>query len=151
MRVREGTASDARTIYEIGTECFSDAWREETVAADMEKPHSLYLVAEGEDGILGYACLWLVEDELQLVNIGVRKAQRRNGIASALLEKTEEEAVSKKASLIYLEVRVSNVAAQELYRKFGFKVQAIRKGVYSLPKEDGYIMGKRLEQLVVSS
>ncbi len=147
MRVREGTISDAHTIYEIGTECFSDAWREETVAVDIEKPHSLYLVAEGGSGILGYACLWLVEDELQLVNIGVRKEERRNGIASALMEKTEEEAVLRKASLIYLEVRVSNVAAQELYRKFGFKVQAIRKGVYSLPKEDGYIMGKILKGL----
>ncbi len=147
MRVREGTISDAHMIYEIGTECFSDAWREETVAADIEKPHSLYLVAEGESGILGYACLWLVEDELQLVNIGVRKEERRNGIASALMEKTEEEAVLRKASLIYLEVRVSNVAAQELYRKFGFKVQAIRKGVYSLPKEDGFIMGKSLKGL----
>ncbi len=144
MRVREGTVADARTIYEIGAECFSDAWREETVAADMEKPHSLYLVAEGESGILGYACLWLVEDEMQLVNIGVRKDQRRNGIASALMEKMTEEAIAKKAALIYLEVRVSNVAAQEMYRKFGFTVQAIRKGVYSSPKEDGFIMGKRL-------
>ena len=41
---------------------------------------------------------------------------------------------------LFLEVRTSNEKAQNLYRKYGFKVLGLRKGVYDLPKEDGYIM-----------
>ena len=148
--IREAAAKDAHAIYEIGTECFTDAWHEETVAADLSKPHSAYLVAEKEGAVVGYACSWYVVDEAQLVNIGVSKKERRRGIADSLMKALLAEAKARGMASMYLEVRTSNVAAQALYRKYGFTVKALRKGVYDLPKEDGFIMGRPLAEDPVS-
>ena len=148
--IREAAAKDAHAIYEIGTECFTDAWHEETVAADLSKPHSAYLVAEKNGVVVGYACSWYVVDEAQLVNIGVSKKERRRGMADLLMKALLAEAKARGMVSIYLEVRTSNVAAQALYRKYGFTVKALRKGVYDLPKEDGFIMGRPLARDPVS-
>jgi [ribosomal protein S18]-alanine N-acetyltransferase len=148
--IREAAAKDAHAIYEIGTECFTDAWHEETVAADLSKPHSAYLVAEKNGAVVGYACSWYVVDEAQLVNIGVSKKERRRGMADLLMKALLAEAKARGMVSIYLEVRTSNVAAQALYRKYGFTVKALRKGVYDLPKEDGFIMGRPLARDPVS-
>lgn len=140
ITIREATAHDVHAIYEIGTECFSDAWREETVRNDLKRDGALYLIAERDKEILGYACYWYVLDEAQLVNIGVTPQARRRGIADQLV--TEGLAIAKEKGMtsMYLEVRVSNLPAQALYRKYGFTVKALRKQVYELPVEDGYIM-----------
>ena len=45
---------------------------------------------------------------------------------------------------LFLEVRVTNLPAQALYRKYGLKVVSLRKNVYSSPMEDGYIMTCKL-------
>lgn len=138
----EAAASDADAVYAIGALCFSDAWRRETVAADMARPHSLYLCARRGAEVLGYACFWFVADEAQLVNLGVRPEARRQGLGARLLEAGLAAAEARGMASMYLEVRVSNLAAQALYRAYGFAVQALRKGVYDLPKEDGYIMAR---------
>ena len=63
-----GEARDAQAIYRIGTLCFTDAWREETVAHDLAQPLSRYWVAEVNHQVAAFACFWFVVDELQLVN-----------------------------------------------------------------------------------
>ena len=142
MSIRRAEATDVHAIYDIGKQCFSDAWREETVKSDMKREGALYLVAEEAGEILGYACYWYVLDEAQLVNIGVLPTARRRGIADTLV--TEGLAIAKEKGMtsMYLEVRVSNLPAQALYRKYGFAVKALRKQVYEYPVEDGYIMAR---------
>ena len=41
---------------------------------------------------------------------------------------------------VFLEVRASNIAAQKLYREFGFRINGIRKKYYSDNGEDAYIL-----------
>ena len=83
-------------------------------------------------------------DELQLVNIGVEPAMRRMGIAERLLRSGMEEA--KKCGLTHmsLEVRIGNLLAQHLYKKYGLEIASLRKGAYEHPAEDGYIMTRTL-------
>lgn len=138
--IRAAQNRDVPAIYAIGAACFSDPWREETVRSDLAREGALYLVAEREDEVLGYACYWYVLDEAQLVNIGVMPRARRQGIAESLVRKGLVQAKAKGMTSMYLEVRVSNLPAQSLYRKFGFAVKALRKQVYEDPLEDGYIM-----------
>lgn len=144
ITIGEASAADAGAVYEIGALCFADAWREETVRRDMEGAHSLYVLARRGAETLGYACYWFVADEAQLVNIGVRPEARRQGLAARLVEAGLAAARARGMASMYLEVRVSNTGAQALYRRYGFTVQALRKGVYDLPKEDGYIMARPL-------
>ena len=142
--IRPASAEDIDSIYEIGTLCFADAWRRDTVAHDMEGSHSEYFVAEMDGKVVGYGCFWFVVDEGQLVNIGVRPEYRRQGFAEAILERGLEECRDRNMKTIFLEVRVSNSPAQALYKKYNFRSLGVRKGVYDLPKEDGYIMSREI-------
>ena len=144
ITIRRGESRDAQAIYRIGTLCFTDAWREETVAHDLEQPLSRYWVAEVDGQVAAFACFWFVVDELQLVNIGVEPSRRRLGIAENLLRCGMEEA--KKCGLTHmsLEVRTGNLPAQHLYKKYGLEIASLRKGAYEHPKEDGYIMTRTL-------
>ena len=67
--IRRGEARDAKAIYRIGTLCFTDAWREETVAHDLAQPLSRYWVAEVNHQVAAFACFWFIVDELQLIYI----------------------------------------------------------------------------------
>ncbi|WP_276873527.1 ribosomal protein S18-alanine N-acetyltransferase [Dialister micraerophilus] len=144
IKIRKALKKDVNAIYEIGKHSFFDAWRKETVESDLVKSHSCYFVAEFEGRIIGYACYWFILDEAQLVNLAVEPEYRRKGTAKALMNAGETEAVNRNMRFIFLEVRVGNINAQELYRKMGFIVGSLRKGVYENPKEDGYIMMKKL-------
>ncbi|WP_297000869.1 ribosomal protein S18-alanine N-acetyltransferase [uncultured Dialister sp.] len=144
--IQKADASFVHDIYEIGKLCFSDAWREETVAHDMEGDHSEYFIALVDGKTAGYGCYWFIMDEGQLLNIGVRPEYRKKGIGALLLEAGLEEAVKRRMSSLFLEVRVSNEEARRLYKKYGFRMLGTRKGVYDLPREDGYIMSKELRK-----
>ena len=50
------------------------------------------------------------------------------------------EAIQRGAESLTLEVRVGNKAAQELYRKFGFRPCGIRKNYYVETNEDALVM-----------
>ena len=144
--IREGHSSDIDRIYEIGTLCFTDAWRKETVAHDLEDNHSSwYIVAEIDGDVVGYGCFWFVADEGQLVNIGVHPSFRRRKLGKLLLQKGIEEAQRRQMKTMFLEVRVSNTPAQQMYEKFGFQNLGLRKKVYELPIEDGYVMEIKIQ------
>lgn len=143
--IRQAEEKDVAAIYAIGCLCFSDAWRQETVHHDlMENEHSFYLVAEEDGVITGYGCFWFIADEAQLVNIGVRPSSRHQGIGRLLLQRGIEEAQSRGMQTMFLEVRVSNLSAQKMYETFGFKNLGLRKKVYEMPIEDGYVMERAL-------
>ena len=69
-------------------------------------------------------------------------ARGRNAVARAILEAGLDKALENDMKTMFLEVRVSNHGAQNLYKNFGFHVDCLRKSVYELPVEDGYIMSR---------
>ncbi len=142
--IREALPNDAGDIYQIGKACFSDAWRKETVRNDLSGGHSDYFIASVDGRTVGYGCFWFVADEAQLVNIGVLPDFRRKGLAEEILKRGIEEASVRRMQTMFLEVRVSNLAAQALYRKYQFQVVSVRQAVYDLPRENGYIMSRTL-------
>lgn len=90
--------------------------------------------------VAGYICVWTVGDELHINNVAVDPRWRRRGIAGALLEAALEHGRLRGARRAFLEVRVSNVAAQALYRRYGFEAAGIRRRYYDRPIEDAVIM-----------
>src|SRR5687767_12013717 len=90
--------------------------------------------------IVGFAGMWSMFDEAHITTIGVEPEMRGRGLGELLLIALADEAVRRGADWLTLEVRVSNVPAQALYRKYGFTVQGVRKRYYSDNNEDAYIM-----------
>jgi len=90
--------------------------------------------------IVGFAGCWIMADENHVTEIAVRSTYRRQGIGHLLLIALIELGMKYKATVATLEVRVSNINAQSLYKKFGFENVGMRKAYYSDNKEDALIM-----------
>jgi ribosomal-protein-alanine N-acetyltransferase len=90
--------------------------------------------------VVGYCGFWIAADEVHISTIAVDPSYREQGIGQLLLVAAIEQAVNLGANIISLEVRVSNVAAQNLYRKYGFKGVGRRRRYYSDNGEDALIM-----------
>ncbi len=90
--------------------------------------------------ISGFAGFRLIAEEAHLTNIAVREAYRQQGIGELRLISVIDLAAGLNAGIITLEVRVSNTAAQNLYRKYGFTQTGLRRGYYLDNREDAVIM-----------
>ena len=90
--------------------------------------------------IVGFAGLWIMADEAHITNIAVRKSRQRQGIGELLLISMIDLAVELKARSLTLEVRASNLAAHNLYYKYGFNQAGLRRGYYADNKEDALVM-----------
>jgi ribosomal-protein-alanine N-acetyltransferase len=90
--------------------------------------------------MVGFAGIWILADEAHLTNIAVRKRHQRRGIGERLLIAIIELAGELKANIVTLEVRVSNISAQRLYSKYGFKQVGLRRAYYVDNREDGVLM-----------
>ncbi|MBI3040159.1 MAG: ribosomal protein S18-alanine N-acetyltransferase [Chloroflexi bacterium] len=90
--------------------------------------------------IVGFVGFWAMADEAHITSIAVREAYRRQGLGELLLMPVIDLARELKTSIVTLEVRTSNAAAQRLYDKYGFIQVGVRRGYYTDNGEDGLIM-----------
>jgi ribosomal-protein-alanine N-acetyltransferase len=90
--------------------------------------------------MVGYCGFWIAAQEAHISTIAVDPQYRGRGIGQLLLVTAIEKALELDARLVSLEVRVSNFVAQNLYRKYGFKVVGRRPRYYSDNREDALIM-----------
>lgn len=97
----------------------------------------------GNSAVVGFAGMWTAFDEAHVTTIAIDEPYRGMGLGEVLLAALFDEADRRGAVWITLEVRVSNDAAQALYRKWGFAVQGTRLRYYSDNNEDAHIMWSR--------
>ena len=100
--------------------------------------NSYYLLIDNEGKVKGYISLYQVLDEVNILYIYVDKELRGKGYGKALFNEALK-GITIKNYKVFLEVRVSNTIALNLYTKLGFKEYAIRKEYYS-DGEDAILM-----------
>jgi ribosomal-protein-alanine N-acetyltransferase len=103
-------------------------------------PGSQPVREQGQQLIAGFLGMWYMADDAHIVSIGVRRRYRGQGVGELLLIGGIEQAMSRSAMTVTLEVRISNFVARSLYEKYGFKEQGLRKGYYTDNREDAVIM-----------
>ncbi|QNU67650.1 ribosomal protein S18-alanine N-acetyltransferase [Ruminiclostridium herbifermentans] len=101
---------------------------------------AFYFAAVSGGRVIGYGGVWKIFDEGHITNIAVHPEFRRCGAASAIMERILYMCNENEIKSLTLEVRKSNIAAQKLYEKYGFKAEGIRKRYYSDNNEDALIM-----------
>lgn len=132
---------DLDAVLRVEVASFSEPWTREMFETELIPGVSLALVARSDaDSLVGYLCGSIIEDEFHISNIAVDPGLRRRGVGSKLLLSALEEASQQGATSASLEVRTSNLAAQSLYRNFGFTVIGRRRRYYTDPVEDAIIM-----------
>ncbi len=90
--------------------------------------------------LVGFAGMWVIYGEAHVTTIAVAPEHRRLGLGEVLFLTLISEAIRRGAEFVTLEVRVSNLAAQALYAKYGFTQRGVRPRYYSDNLEDAYIM-----------
>lgn len=99
-----------------------------------------YVGARINGKLVGFGGIWLMVDEAHVTTMAVLPEQRRSGIATVLLLELLQEARRGAARVATLDVRVSNEAAQRLYRSFGFVEVGRRIRYYDDNDEDALVM-----------
>lgn len=141
IRVRIAKSSDLDDIYELDVQTFAMPWSKEALSYDiLENDNAFVIVAEYEGEFAGYADIWTVLDEADLNSIAVRVDFRRKGIGDAIMIAMTEMLSASGVATISLEVRVSNMPAIKLYKKYGFNECGVRPGYYLDNGEDALIM-----------
>ena len=110
------------------------------------------LVLKENNKVIGFAILSVSTEESHLLNIGLTSLKRGRGLGRELLEKIIMAAEVMGSKKIFLEVRISNVIAIDLYKASGFKEVGLRKKYYRLKegREDAILMSKSLKKGLLS-
>ena len=127
-------------IARLEKEIFSDPWSEKSLTDTLSGNNSLFLVCEKDGEVAGYVVCYVVYDEAAIANVAVSPKYRRQGIAEAIISELQRRVRQRDCLTVTLEVRVSNTPAISLYEKLGFKTVGTRRGFYSKPREDAYVM-----------
>ncbi len=135
--------SHTKDLAYITEKSLAIPWSKTSFEEELENKFARYVVAIYDGKVVGFGGLWAIFDEGHITNIAILPEYRGIGIGNVIL--SELIALCKKEDIIALtlEVRRSNIVAQKLYEKFGFKVEGIRKEYYLNNKEDAFLMWNR--------
>lgn len=139
--IRRMKTEDIEQVYQIETATFAMPWSRTSFEQELNtNPCARYLVAQKDGRIIGYAGAWLVIDEGHVTNIAVDQAYRGQGIGRLLTTSLMQYAANLGIAYLTLEVRASNLIAQNLYKSLGFIKVSVRKKYYEDNGEDGWLM-----------
>jgi ribosomal-protein-alanine N-acetyltransferase len=139
--VRRLRSDDLLRVSQIEHAVFSDPWTRRAFGDALLMPHVGAFAAEGEEGtLIGYGLCSAAADQGEILNLAVDPAARRRGTGRLLLDAMVAWLEDRGVSRVYLEVRPSNAAAVELYRRAGFRPAGKRRGYYRAPPEDALTM-----------
>ena len=141
LSVRRMTLEDIQAVVELDQISFSLPWPERSFRFELtDNPASRCWVAEADERVVGMVVTWLFVDEAHIATLATHPDFRRQGIAQKLLIHTLRYTFDEGAVSSFLEVRESNLAAQEMYRKFGYEDTGRRKRYYKDNDEDAILM-----------
>lgn len=130
-----------RRVLSIETRVYPRPWSASLFLSELaQRSTRSYIVARFEGEVVGYAGMMFTGLETHITNIAVDPTFHGRKVGSRLLLTLITEAIARGAETVSLEVRVSNLAAQSMYEKFGFVVVGTRKGYYIETKEDAFVM-----------
>jgi len=146
VRFRRMKLEDVSRVHEIDLLSFSLPWPERSFVFELtENPSTLALVAEIQaeataPTIIGMSVVWIIADEAHIATIAIHPAYRRRGHGKRLLAETLRQSIYRGAESATLEVRQSNLTAQQMYHSFGFTIVGRRAHYYRDNNEDAIVM-----------
>ena len=139
--IRRMTVEDVPAVAQLDQLSFTLPWTERSFHFEVaSNPASRCWVAESGGVIVGVVIAWLLVDEMHIATIATHPDFRRQGIAQALLAHVLRTGAVEGAVSSFLEVRESNLAAQAMYRKFGYEITGRRPRYYKDNGEDAILM-----------
>lgn len=140
---------DLERVLAVEVAAYATPWTE-GIFRDCLRVRYCCLVAERDGQLLGHAVMSVAVGECHILNLCVHPAHQRQGLGRRLLRRLLALARRQDADTAFLEVRVSNRGAVDLYRSEGFDEIGLRKGYYPVAqgppgrREDAVLMGRAL-------
>ena len=141
LTIRNMTVEDVPAVVDLDQKSFSLPWPERSFRFEItDNPVSRCWVAELDGKVVGMIVVWLIVDEAHVATLATHPEFRRQGIGQRLLSHALRDLIQEGARRSFLEVRESNLAAQEMYRKFGYEETGRRRRYYRDNDEDAILM-----------
>ena len=141
--IRNANVEDINTLLIIEEESYGEHhWSKKTFESELTNSYSNYFVVveNCSNKVIAYIGYWKVQQEGHITTLAVDKLYRRNGVADILLYFLINHSIENNINSLTLEVRVTNIQALLLYKKYGFKEFGIRKKYYQNNNEDALIL-----------
>ncbi len=139
--IEDMRVEDIDAVQEVERASFPVPWPANAFRHELtQNKNAHYIVAKEGERIVGYAGLWLSLDEAHITTFAVLPEHRRRKIGERMLVAIFDKAAKLGAEWLTLEVRASNMPAQRLYEKYGFRPAGVRRRYYSDNNEDAIIM-----------
>ncbi|MEW7976798.1 MAG: ribosomal protein S18-alanine N-acetyltransferase, partial [Candidatus Sedimenticola endophacoides] len=143
LRLRPMTDEDVDAVMEVEREAYPFPWSH-GIFHDCLRVGYCCWVCTLEERIVGYAVMSVAAGEAHLLNLCVKPARQGQGLGRRLMRRLMNLAREHRADELFLEVRVSNTPALELYHALGFNEIGRRRGYYPLPRgrEDAILLAR---------
>lgn len=143
VEIMEMEPEHVSEVFAISEASFPLPWAKEELIREIINPHAINLVALHDGNVCGYIQCWYTYEDADILNVAVDEHFKRQGIANALLTRLILMLKEKNVQNIFLEVRVSNIPAQMLYKSLGFITLAKRERYY-INGEDALVMNLQI-------
>lgn len=138
--LRDMRKCDIERVHELECACFRTPWSKVSLMGELKNNLARYVVYTENDRVYGYGGMWLIFDEAHITNIAVDPNRRREGIAKKIMLEMMRVALAQNCVCMTLEVRETNLPAQNLYRQLGFRQNGYRRGYYEDTGEGALIL-----------
>ena len=139
------TESRLEEVVAIERRAYGHPWTRGNFSDSVRSGYQAQLLCAG-DVVIGYFVAMLGVDEVHLLNITVDVRYQGQGWGRVMLDAIALWARSQNAHWVWLEVRTSNVRAQQVYERQGYRRVGERKNYYPADhgREDAIVMSFKL-------
>ncbi|MEM7592787.1 MAG: N-acetyltransferase [Cyanobacteria bacterium P01_A01_bin.83] len=147
IKIRQLTSEEVPAVVALDQICLGGLWTEEAYLRETNSNKSTILALhlfEPESSscsqIIGMSCLWSIVDEAHITLLAIHPDYRRQGLGQLLLLALIDQAIARQLQWATLEVNEHNLAAINLYQRYGFLVAGKRKGYYQPAGDDALVL-----------
>lgn len=147
LRLEPITAQRLDALLVAEQRSYSHPWTRGNFLDTLAAGHQALCLLAGDE-LLAYCVAMMGYKEAHLLNLTVVPEHRRQGWARTMLDALALWARAQHAEWLWLEVRASNLRAQQIYLRHGFVRVGVRKAYYPAARgerEDAVVMSLRLE------
>lgn len=144
IQLRKMTKNDLYQVIAIEKQSYDFPWSDVVIKDCLFNKYDCYVA--GDKNILGYMISKITSQDSHILNLTIDSEYRGLGIGSSFLDLITKECKLHQSKHIYLEVRLSNTIARNLYQKFGFRSIGVRKNYYKNKsgREDAVVYRKNI-------
>ena len=141
MTIGPMMTGDIPAVSRIEKASFATVWPSDAFYNELNTNKvAHYFVGRIGDCVVAYGGIWVILEDSHITTIAVDPSYRGRRLGEVMLLHLIDEAIERGAAWLTLEVRESNVVAQQLYRKYGFTTVTMRRGYYSDDNESALVM-----------